>query len=175
MEKNPRKRHIKYSEGQWFAVPLKNGGYALGIIVRGSYKTKGGLGYFFGPWYDTIPDERETWRKQPSDAILIAWFGPLGIEWGKWPLIPSTRPFRREEWPVPKFKRIDSLKPEKGWLVEYSQEVGGISESAPVREIYCNARDLNGLPDDGVYGYEAIEIVLAKLLSGGEFLSEGKK
>ena len=41
MEKKPRKKHIKYSEGQWFAVPLKSGGYALGIIARGSHKVKG--------------------------------------------------------------------------------------------------------------------------------------
>lgn len=165
MEKKPRKKHIKYSEGQWFAVPLKDGGYALGIIARGSYKTKGGLGYFFGPRYETIPDGKETWRKRPSDAVLIAWFGDLGIIWGKWPLIPSTRPFRREEWPVPKFRRTDALKPEKGWLVEYSQEVGGIP--APIRETYCDAKSLMGLFEDGDYGYEAIEIVLTRLLSEG--------
>lgn len=164
MEKKPRKKHIKYSEGQWFAVPLKDGGYALGIIVRGSYKTKGGLGYFFGPRYESVPDEQETWRKQPSDAVLIAWFGDLGIIWGNWPLIPSTRPFRRGEWPVPKFKRIDAIKPEKGWLVEYDQEIGGITELLPVRETYCDTENLKGLPDDGVDGYEAIEIVLTRLL-----------
>jgi hypothetical protein len=163
MDKKPRKKRIKYSEGQWFAVPLKDGGYALGIIVRESYQTKGGLGYFFGPRYEGIPDERETWHKQPSDAILIAWFGDLGIIWGRWPLIPSTRPFRREEWPVPKFMRIDALKPEKGWLVEYSQEIDGIS--LPVRETYCNASDLVGLPEDVTYGSEALEIALTKLLS----------
>ena len=40
------RKHIRYNEGQWFGVPLRKGGYAIGIIVRGSYKTKGGLGYF---------------------------------------------------------------------------------------------------------------------------------
>lgn len=33
-----------YREGQWFAVPLRDGGYALGVIVRGGYETAGGLG-----------------------------------------------------------------------------------------------------------------------------------
>ena len=157
------RKHIKYSEGQWFAVPLKTGGYALGIIVRGSYKKKGGLGYFFGPRYEEVPDERETWSKQPSDAILITWFGDLGIIWGRWPLIPSTRPFRREEWPVPKFKRIDSLNPRRGWLVEYSQDDDG--RGIPIRETPCNAEDLEGLPEDGVDGYEAVENFLTHLLS----------
>jgi len=165
MDKKPRKKHIKYSEGQWFAVPLKDGGYALGIIVRGSYKTKGGLGYFFGPRYEGIPDEQETWHKKPSDALLIAWFGDLGIIWGRWPLIPTTRPFRREEWPVPKFQSIDSLNPNKGWLVEYRQDADGWE--LPMRRIYCDVKDLAGLPKDGVYGSEAIEIVLTQLLSEG--------
>ncbi len=161
----PRRKHIRYTEGQWFAVPLRDRGYALGIIVRGSYKTRGGLGYFFGPRYEEVPGERETWLKQPEDAILVGWFGDLGIIWGEWPLIPSTRPFRREEWPVPKFHRIDWGRPEKGWLVEYDQENDG--RGLPVREVYCDAKDLLGLPEDGVYGYEAVEIVLTQLLSEG--------
>lgn len=144
-------------------MPLKDGGYALGVIVRGSYKTKGGLGYFFGPKYAEIPDEQETWLKNPSDAILIAWFGDLGIIWGKWPLIPSGRPFRREEWPVPKFRNIDPLNLNKGWLVEYRQESNGLE--LPIRRIYCDVKDLVGLPEDGDWGYEAIETVLTKLLS----------
>ena len=165
MDTKSRKKHIEYSEGQWFAVPLRDGGYAMGIIVRGNYRTKGGLGYFFGPRYEGIPDGQETWRKQPSDAVLIAWFGDLGLIWGRWPLIPNTRPFQREEWPVPKFRRIDALDSSKGWLVEYNQETGGISE--PVHETYCDAKSLTGLFEDGDYGYEAIENVLTKLLSGG--------
>ncbi len=164
MKQRSRPKHIRYSEGQWFAVPLKDGGYALGIIVRGSYRTKGGLGYFFGPRYLEIPNEQETWNKQPSEAILIAWFGDLGIITGKWPLIPSRRPFRREEWPVPKFKRLDPLNPRQGWLVEYSQETSGVH--MPIREIYCDADDLVGLPEDASYGFEAIEITLTEILSG---------
>ncbi|MDW8101227.1 MAG: hypothetical protein RML36_17280, partial [Anaerolineae bacterium] len=90
----------------------------------------------------------------------------LGIVEGRWPLIPSTRPFRREEWPVPKFQRIDALNPEKGWLVEYSQEAAGVGER-PIRETYRDAKELMGLPKDSLLGYEAVEIVLTKLLSEG--------
>ena len=157
------KRHIKYDEGQWFAVPLKDGGYALGIIVRGSYKTKGGLGYFFGPRYPDIPDDTATWAKQTSDAILITWFGDLGIIEGRWPLIPSTRPFRREEWPVPKFARIDAVDPSIGRLVEYDQETSGLE--SPIRETVRPAQDLVGLPRDVDAGAGAVEIKLTKLLA----------
>ncbi|MEN4013073.1 MAG: immunity 26/phosphotriesterase HocA family protein [Bellilinea sp.] len=163
--KKTRRQHIKYSEGQWFAVPLKNGGYALGIIVRGNYKTKGGLGYFFAPRYESIPDNQDTWQKQPSDAIMIAWFGDLGLIWGTWPLIPTTRPFRRQDWTVPKFQRIDALDPSRGWLVEYDQETSGLD--MPLREKYLDAVELAGLPKDSLLGYEAVELVLTKLLSNG--------
>ncbi len=157
------KKHIKYSEGQWFAVPLRDGGYALGIIVRGSYKTRGGLGYFFGCRYAEVPGEAETWAKRPEEAMLIAWFGDLGIIEGEWLLIASSRPFRREEWPVPKFARIDSLNPEIGWLVEYDQEDDGSQRW--VKETICPAEELVGLPKDSLMGYKAVEIVLTKLLS----------
>jgi len=162
MEKGAKKKRIYYEEGQWFAVPLRDGGYALGIIVRGSYRTKGGLGYFFGPRYERIPDEYETWQKQPSQAVLIAWFGDLGIITGRWPLISSSRPFHREEWPVPKFSSIDAGNPSMGWIVEYRQDAQGWE--LPMRRTYCPVNHLIGLPQDGVYGYEAIEILLTKLL-----------
>lgn len=159
-----RKKHVTYDEGQWFAVPLKDGGYALGIIVRGSYKTKGGLGYFFGPRYWDLPDDAATWNSQPADAILIAWFGDLYILEGRWSLVASTRPFRRYEWPVPMFGRIDAITPEKGWLVEYDQEDTGIGKV--VREIRCRAEDIAHLPRDGVYGAGAVEAKLTQLLAG---------
>jgi hypothetical protein len=44
-------------------VHYKDGGYALGIIVRGSFRTKGGLGFFFGPRYVEIPDSNVIWMK----------------------------------------------------------------------------------------------------------------
>lgn len=162
MREKLRRKHIRYTEGQWFAVPLKDGGYTLGIIVRGSYRTRGGLGYFFGPRYEQVPGEEETWKKQPEDAILIAWFGDWGIITGSWPLIASSRPFHREEWPVPKFRSVDPSNPGYGWLVEYRQETNGWE--LPSR-IYCSAEELVGLPQDGIYGYEAIENALTNLLS----------
>ncbi|GAP08819.1 immunity protein 14 [Anaerolinea thermolimosa] len=135
--------HIKYSEGQWFAIPLNNGGYALGIIVRGSYKTKGGLGYFFGPRYEDIPDGNETWHKKPSDAILMAWFGDLGIITGRWPLISTTRSFNRHEWSVPGFRSIDPVYPAKGWLIEYNTQS---NKMEMIRRTYRDAVELPGLP-----------------------------
>lgn len=158
-----RKRHVKYDEGQWFAVPLRSGGYVLGLIVRGSYRTRGGLGYFFGPRFDNIPHGMLTFSLRSVDAILIAWFGDLEIIEGRWPLIDNTQPFSRSDWPVPKFSRRDALDPSMGWLVEYDQDVQGFDV---VQGIRCRAAEIVGLPQDGVWGAGAIETQLTKLLSG---------
>lgn len=156
--------HVKYDTGQWFAVPLRDGGYALGVIVRGSYKTKGGLGYFFGPRYAELPGNDDVSAQQPSDAILITWFGDLGIISGEWPLIFSNRAFHKEEWPMPRFRR--DATPEKGWLVEYHQDATGFD--GIIRETLCDVRDLEGLPKETVSGSGAVEIKLTRLLAMSE-------
>jgi hypothetical protein len=157
-----RKKHIRYSEGQWFAIPLRNGNYALGIIVRGSYKTKGGLGYFFGPTYVDIPSEKDISGKKPEDAILIRWFGDLGIISGRWPLIQNTRSFNRGEWPIPKFGRKFPLILDKGIVVEYGETPEGIQQA--IRETAVDVEKIIGLPEDGMSMDGSIEIKLTKLL-----------
>lgn len=156
-------KFVKYDEGQWFAVPLRIGGYALGIIVRGSYKTKGGLGYFFGPKFDTIPSGDETYSKSKENPIYICHFGDLGIIKSRWPLIQSGKPFYREEWPVPLFHRVLPFPEGKAIIVEYRQDYSGME--APIRETMTEAtEDVIKLPKDSMYGSGAVEIVLSKLL-----------
>jgi hypothetical protein len=159
-----KKYRVEYGEGQWFAVPLDDGSYALGIIVRGSYSTKGGLGYFFGPRYPVVPSGRETEGKAPSDAILKAWFGDLGIIEGRWHLVKTTREFDRAQWPVPNFGRIDLINLQVGRVVEYDQDVNGLLD-LPIRESVRPAEEVADLPEDGVWGARAVELALNRLLS----------
>jgi len=157
-----KEKHIQYHEGQWFAVPLRQGGYALGIIVRGSYKTKGGLGYFFGPKYEDVPGDKATWEKHPGEALLIARFGDLGIIRGSWPLIQSTRPFSKEKWPIPKFGTEVPFPPGKGFIRDYEQASSG--ELICIRQTLVDADDLQGFPEDVDMGGGSVEIKLTKLL-----------
>lgn len=151
-------------------MTLKGGGYALGIIVRGRYRTKGGLGYFFEPAHAEVPTVADTERLGPSDAIYVDWFGDLHIIDGRWPLIGEPSPlFERSRWPIPTFGRISLPRPgEKvcpegiGVLVEYDQEDPGDQSSA--RDTLCRNSELVGLPEDGLSGAGAIEIILANLL-----------
>jgi hypothetical protein len=157
-------KRIKYSEGQWFMVPLLDEGYALGIIVRGNYKTWGGLGYFWEPKYQDIPDESVIWHAEPSNALLIAWFSDIEIGEGKWPLMNSSRPFSRQYWPVPEFKRIDLLHPTMGYKTTYSQDDTGKKQY--IKEERMKIELLSDLFEDGSYGAEALRIKLTKILSG---------
>lgn len=152
---------IKYSEGQWFAVPLKTNGYGLGIIVRGEYKTKGGLGYFFGPKYLTIPIGVDTFSKNKDNAIFICKFGDLGIIKGDWPLIMDGKPFRRDEWPVPKFHRVPPLPPGKAIIVEYPQDSSDMYRALHETTVPITSEILS-LPKDGLFGSGAVEIVLTQ-------------
>ncbi|MGH9822314.1 MAG: Imm26 family immunity protein [Blastocatellia bacterium] len=44
-----RKRKLPYVEGDWFAVPLDDQGYALGMIARARPRGRMLFGYFIGP------------------------------------------------------------------------------------------------------------------------------
>ena len=156
-----RKKRVKYGEGQWFAVPLTGNRYALGVIVRGSYRKHGGLGYFFGPPRAEVPNDQATWLLSPRDAVMIGWFGDLGIVEGRWPLVASTRPFRREDWPIPRFGNPDTAT--HGWLTEYAQHSD--SSDQPIRREYVRIAELSALPEDGVWGYLAVENWLSSLFT----------
>ncbi len=156
-----RQKRIKLNEGQWFAVPLRKGAYALGVVVRGNNKTVC-LGYFFGPKYETVPGDVATWEKKPEDAVLITQFQDLGIVNGRWPLIQSTRPFSREEWPIPKFGMEIADSNGKGYLREYEFDEAGHWNL--INERVVDAKEIMDLPEDSFWGGGAVEIHLTKLL-----------
>lgn len=158
----PKSTRVKYGEGQWFAVPLRTGGYAPGILVRGSPKFKGGLGYFFPFRYDQPPAATAVGHLDPRQAILIHWFGDLGIIEGRWPLINTDRPFRREDWPVPRFGRVHAVDPNSGYVTEYSQDDDG--SRVPIAETRVPVAEIAGLPEVGTASAGFIEVKLAMLI-----------
>jgi hypothetical protein len=99
-----------YRESDWFAVPLRGGGYAAGIIARAMPRKEDVLlGYFFGPRRDTIPTLDELSARSASDAALVERFGDLGILDGTWPLVGHTDRWNRGAWPTPAFGRFEEL------------------------------------------------------------------
>ena len=100
---------VKYREGDWFAVPLRDGGYAVGLIARANIQGVL-LGYFFGPQRSTVPRVEEVGNLRPEDAVLTRIFGDLGIRTGKWPLLGRLDGWNRQDWPTPVFVRTESLR-----------------------------------------------------------------
>lgn len=161
-----RTKRIKYREGDWFAVPLRSGGYALGILARGSLRVKGGLGYFFPSRYDHPPTAADVAHLTAQQAIYIHWFGDLGIIEGRWPLIPSDRSFSRADWPVPRFGRVDMFNSELGWITEYRQDDEG--SRVPLAETRVPVAQIAGLPEEGTASAGFIEVKLAMLIDAFE-------
>jgi len=153
------RKKLPYKEGDWFAVPLRDGGYALGMAAR--VDGEGGvIGYFFRPKYETLPTSDDIGNRRPEDAVFIANFGDLGFLEGTWKVVRSSVGWDRNKWPMPSFLRVDCITG-KAILVEYS-------ENNLVHEVKNTPIDpisTHGLPEDGMWGSGAIEIHLTNLLS----------
>jgi hypothetical protein len=147
----------EYEEGEWCAVPLRRGGYAVGLIAR---KGRGGiiLGYFFGPRRDSVPTVDELEKLTSKDATLVAMVGDLGLIQAEWPLLGKDVAWSREAWPVPRFLREDSLTSRKV-LVSYSEDLREVSNTP------CDESVADRFPRDFLAGYVALARRLEALLS----------
>ncbi|MCW3098387.1 MAG: hypothetical protein JWL77_4005 [Chthonomonadaceae bacterium] len=156
------RRKLNYKEGDWIAVPLKDGGYALGIAARVS---RGGaiFGYFFGPRYPDVPTASNTTGLLPSKAVFIGMFGDLGLLEGIWMVIRSSEPWRREEWPMPDFGRVDPMDSTYAVRTTYNED--RITEAIDERRV--SPEEARSLPEDGLFGDVALELYLNRLLPIG--------
>ena len=154
---SPKK--FSYTEGDWFAVPLRDSGYALGLVAR--MDGEGGiLGYFFGPGREPLPSIEDIVNLSASQAILIRHCGDTGLIRGTWPIIGRTLTWSRMDWPLPAFARI-ALDESWALRVEYSEA----DINVVLREVLVSLEEAHHLPEDGVSGYGALEIRLTKLLT----------
>ena len=151
-----KKRGQRYQEGTWFAVPLSNGGFAVGVVAR----TDGRgivFGYFFGPQTAEPVALKETENLGPERAIWKAQFGDLGLIKGAWPIIGLDENWTRAKWPLVEFYRTDSIS---GAVtkVTYSDSLSEVSKT-PVA-----AQEATGRCRDSLSGSGSIEYVLSDLL-----------
>jgi hypothetical protein len=131
---------VKYREGDWFAVPLRGGGFGVVLIARANL---GGvlLGYFFGPRHAQVPALEDVADLRPRDAVLVGKFGHLGIVEGEWPLLGRLSGWDRREWPTPVFVRYEELtgrsfrifydNNDPNRVLRREQVAPGVAEQAP--------------------------------------------
>lgn len=158
-----RKARLPYAEGDWFAVPLENGGYAVGLVARSGRLGKVLFGYFFGPKREKLPTIDELRGYTAEHAILIGKFGDLGLFEGSWPILGQAGTWERKAWPLPPLARIDVVSG-RARKVSYSED----DPSRALSETLCDPQEARQLPRDALMGAGAVEIRLTNLLSTPE-------
>ena len=155
-------KKLPYREGSWFAVPLRTGGYALGVVARMAPEGRIIVAYFFGRKYKEIPRTDVLKALEPVHAIKRLRLGDLGLVNGDWLIVGESEPWRRGDWPLPQFVRRDDLS-KRAWRVSYS-------DSDPSKLIAEEGVpfDVKGLEVSDLYGYGAVELLLTKMLKSAD-------
>lgn len=152
------KHKYHYDVGTIFSVPLRDGGYAIGVVARCDHK---GLvfGYFFGPRLETIP-ESVAWRDLKAEkAVLIGQFGDIGLKNGEWKLVGAIEQWNPDVWPMPGF--CSAGEDENVVTISYYDDT-----TFEIKSVITEPRSAETakLPVDRVMGYGAVEIRLTRLL-----------
>lgn len=148
----PRRRKLPYGEGDVVVVPLRDGGFACGVIAR-TGRSGITLGYFFGPRLDRVPEAINENEFEPDAALKVCRFGDLQLIQGTWVVLGRLSNWSRPKWLLPQFCRNGEIR------VTYDEET--LQE---IRAEYDPQRCAS-LPQDGLEGAGYVEIVLTKLLA----------
>jgi hypothetical protein len=157
---------MTYTEGDWFAVPLRDAGYAIGFVARKHSNELGGMivGYFFGPRCRTVPTLEQVSSLRSNEALLVCRCGDLSLVDGTWPLIGHTSEAAALKWPVPPFLSKDPISGELRKVFYRDEDIRQIAHHEPaLRE------EVAHLHRDGLFGAGAVEIRLTSLLRGRDW------
>jgi hypothetical protein len=144
-------KRLPYKQGDWFSVPLRTTGYAVGCITRIAPRGKLLVGYFFGPVRDRVPSPRELAALSPNDAVLICRFSDLAFLGSEWTLIGRPDPDSAGEWVMPEFERRDAITGGMR-LIRYRDDDPRIE----IEAIAATKGDARGVALDGAWGSGAV-------------------
>jgi hypothetical protein len=149
-------------EGDWFALPLPVDGYAVGTVARAARRGHTLFGYFFGPIRSGVPSPADLEGYSASDAVYVCRFYGEGLLAGRWPIVNSSEPWLRGEWPMPEFHLPDNqVLAGQSFAVRYSEEEP--NRFLGQREI-SQEEEADYPPDEGVFGTLRLERLVAELL-----------
>lgn len=144
------------SEGTWFVVPLRNGGFCRGLLARTNGKGIA-FGYFFGPKRETVDALPRVSDLRSCDAILIGQFGDLGLLKGEWKIVGQDLEWDRTLWPMPPFVRVDE-DAGTAMMATYNDDFDIVSDEP------CDPSLAEEFPKDSLMGYGFVEIKLTRML-----------
>ncbi|MER9880306.1 Imm26 family immunity protein [Mesorhizobium sp. M0118] len=150
-------RQLPYKEGTLFAIPLRSGGYGLGLVAHMAPMGKIILAYLFGPMRLELPKADELNDLSPDNAVRCLRCGDLGLINGTWPIIGKMKSWAEDKWPMPTFVHKESLS-NRILIRKYS-------ESDPSKlESQTSVASAGDLEQDGLHGYQAVELILIEQL-----------
>lgn len=151
-------KKLPYHVGTWFAVPLREGGFAVSVVARMASKGRIVLAYLFGPKRDGVPNIDDVSLLRAKDATKCLMLGDLGLMNGEWPIIGHSPNWNQQEWPMRSFVRRDDTS-KRAWRTVYADtDPSKLEREEPV------PYEFNGLEPDALYGYGAVELLMTKLL-----------
>jgi hypothetical protein len=155
-----------YHQGDWFAVPLDQGGYALGIIAR-TNPLGVLLGYFFGPRRAELPTLDDVAALRAGDAVLIARFADRGLRGRsrsgrQWLVLGRLADWDRSAWPMPVFGRVDAQTGHVYRVFYLDNDPG--SRPRRARAASYDISVVKSLPRDGMASPDEVERWLDGLL-----------
>jgi hypothetical protein len=146
-------------EGEWYAIPLDDGGFACGLVARTSAREELFLGYFFGPRSEDMPGLNRASGLQPQDALLVILVNDFGGR--PWPLLGRLPGWDRQQWPIPAFGRYEEWEPAlRDLRLDYVEDD---LDSEPIRT-WVPAEEARQLPREGRMSTRVVEIRLDRLL-----------
>ena len=95
-----------------------------------------------------------------KDAWAIKTFGDSAITQGDWLSVGSVPEWKREEWPMPVFRRREERY--GTWFKVHYDEA---DLNTTVRETTAGPDEVEGLPDDGLLGSALAPEWLSRLLA----------
>lgn len=149
----------KYSEGDWFTVPLGRDELAVGLVARRPKRGTLCLSYFFGPSRRDVPGAEELKKLKATDGVLVCRIKDAALHRGLWRVCGSRERWRHKDWPMPSFLRKEGLSG-RAIRVEYDQD----NLTTPAREVEATTADMT-LPEDIVYDDRRLATTLATLLA----------
>lgn len=147
---------IELTEGTIFAIPLRSGGYAHGVVAR---LDRNGLvfAYFFGPQVSK-PDPSSLDRNEVHSAVLCGQTGDGALKDGTWPVVGSVDNWSRDRWPMPAFVS----KTDDPGLINLTVYDDDTLNTKSVTTVSVDQVELHKLPIDRVMGNGSVEIKLTK-------------
>ncbi|SYZ34676.1 Imm51 family immunity protein [Propionibacterium australiense] len=152
---------VRFGEGDWFGLPVKGGGWALGVIARRRPRSSALLGYFFGPRRPEPPVLADAEGLTAEDAVFVCIFGYLGFKKEQWLVLGKLEGWDRDAWPMPVF-----IQATKGSIrasrIYYDQD----DPAKEIRRELIRPGEPADGPESGSFGHVAVSIRLGNLLPG---------